>query len=68
MPNLPYLMKATDNTDIIGLGVNHLYSKSHLDLKTQLFEKTFNVQANENPFALDRFIYFSKSRTAPMYD
>ncbi len=51
---MPYLMKLTDNAEIIGLGINHFYSKSHLDLKTQLFEKTFNVQANDNPIVLDR--------------
>lgn len=40
--------KATENSDIIGLGVNHIFSKTHLDLKQQMMEKIYNVQLNDN--------------------
>lgn len=40
--------KATENSDIIGLGINHIFSKIHLDLKQQIMEKIYNVQLNDN--------------------
>ena len=35
------------NQEVIGLGINNCFTKSHLELKTQTFEKFYNVQLSE---------------------
>jgi translation elongation factor EF-4 len=45
--NLQVLQKAAENSDILGLGINHFFSKIHLDLKQQLIEKLYNVQITD---------------------
>ncbi len=42
------IFKATENADIIGLGNNHVLSKSNLEFRSQLAEKIYNIQLNEN--------------------
>ncbi len=43
------ILKITEssNPEVIGMGVNNCFSKNHLDLKTQICEKFFNVQLLE---------------------
>ena len=41
------MLKATENSDMIGLGINHVLSKTHLDFKTELAETIHNVELSE---------------------
>ena len=41
-------MAESSNSEVIGMGINNLFSKNHLDLKTQICEKFFNIQLTED--------------------
>ena len=47
--NLNHLLKMTESThsEVIGTGINNAFTKHHLDLKTQTFERFLNVHLNE---------------------
>lgn len=47
--SMSQLLKLSEsaNQEVIGLGINNCFTKSHLELKTQTFEKFYNVQLSE---------------------
>lgn len=59
--NINQVLKATENSDMIGLGINHVLSKPHLDFKTEFAETIYNVELTETqPLVTDvnfKFIY-----------
>jgi hypothetical protein len=56
--NIGQILKATDNSDIIGFGVNHILSKGHLDLKNELSEVVYNVELTESTASLNSYVIF----------